>query len=267
MCFKKKPPIIINPANRRLISATINDYPGSINDLNGCNNDGKQAKETLLNYWPDFDIIRLIDSEAKVNTFISKARAAIDSLNPGAIVTVLSDSCFSATNTRLFNPYVNSLNESHPTRNRFYYQPGVKHIPKLKSGTFAGRGDIKWIAISGCGETEYSADAYINGDYHGAFSWYAFKTLRPGITYRQWFNEIRKYLPGTQFEQCPTIEGPDWMLDTMVFNTESLVLHNSTHGTQLAGNGGDEPIDEAICLHDGNLRDDDYNLLLMNIRL
>jgi hypothetical protein len=267
MCFKKLfgghdpvAPVVIEPANRRLLSFTINDYAGSINDLNGCNNDGKQLKETLLNYWSDFDVRRFMDHHATLDTFKSEVNAAIKVLDPGATVLVLPDSCFSGTVTRLFNS-----NEDYPTRNRFYQQPGVKMYPRLKPGTFAARGDIKWICISGCGETEYSADAYIDNEYHGAFTFYACTTLRPGITYRQWHKEICKYLPGTQFEQSPSIEGPDYLLDQIVFSKPTLIIHNSTHGTQLAGNGGDEPIDEAICLYDGNLRDDDYNSLLMNI--
>lgn len=268
MCFDKwfkhdpVAPVVIEPAFRRLLSFTINDYAGSVNDLNGCNNDGKQAKETLLNYWPDFDVRRFMDHHATLDTFKSEVAASIKVLEPGATVLILPDSCFSGTVTRLFNPE----RQDYPTKNRFYQQPGVKMYPHLKTGTFAGRGDLKWICMSGCGETEYSSDAYIDGDYHGAFSWYAFKTLKPGITYRQWHKEICKYLPGTQFEQAPTIEGPDYLLDQMVFSTQTLTIHNSTHGTQLAGVGGDEPIDEAICLYDGNLRDDDYNLLLQNIK-
>lgn len=264
MCWHKPPPIIVSPANRRLLSFTINDYPGSMNDLNGCNNDGKQLKETLLNYWPDFDVKRFIDAEAKLQTFKTETAAAIASLSPGAIVFIPSDSCFSGTNTRLM---LGLKDDPHPTRNRFYPQPGIR--PRLKTGTFAGRGDIKWIAMSGCGETEYSADAWINMEYHGAFTYYLCKTLKPGITYRQWHTEICKYLPGTKFEQSPTIEGPDWMLDTLVFSTETLIIHNSTHGTQLIDYTGDptrdEPIDEAICLYDGNLRDDDYNAILQKI--
>ena len=80
MCWKKKPPVIVSPANRRLLSFTINDYPGSINDLNGCNNDGKQVKETLLTYWPDFDVKRFIDADAKLGTFKAEVAAAITAL-------------------------------------------------------------------------------------------------------------------------------------------------------------------------------------------
>jgi len=265
--FKPKPPIVINPANKRLLLFTVNDYPGSVNDLNGCNNDGRQAKERVLTYWPDCDVQHYMDSQATLSTFKSVVSQSINGLDQGAIVIILSDSCFSGTNTKLFNTSLKKgITEYHPTRNRFYQQPDLPVKLFRKKGTFAGRGDIKWIAISGCGETQYSADAWINGDYHGAFSWYAFNLLKPGITYRQWFNEIRKYLPSSQFEQAPTIDGADWMLDTMVFSTQTLMIHNSTHGTQLAGVGDDEPIDEAICFYDGNLRDDDYYNLLLNIK-
>jgi len=268
MCWHKPPPIVVNPANRRLLSFTINNYPGSINDLNGCSNDGKQVKETLLNYWPDFDVKRFIDSEAKLSTFKAEVAAAINVLNPGATVLILPDSCFSGTVTRFMDLGLKA--DLHPTKNRFFQQEDIPIRPRLKTGTFAARGDIKWIVISGCGETEYSADAFINGAYHGAFTYYAMKTLVPGITYRQWHKEICKYLPGTKFEQSPTIEGPDYLLDKNVFDDESLVIHNSTHGTQLIDYTGDptrdEPIDEAICFYDGNLRDDDYFNLLTKIK-
>jgi hypothetical protein len=253
MClWKHKPPIILT--NRRLLSFTINDYPGSINDLNGCNNDGSQVKETLLTYWPDFDVKRFIDSEAKVNTFKKEVATAI-------AVLVMADSCFSETITRLIK--IGLLAEEHPTRNRFYHTPGVP-IQKIVR-TFVSKGNIRWIVMSGCGETQFSADAYINNSYHGAFTWFAMKTLKPGITYREWHKEISKYLPGTEYEQIPGLEGPDELLDRKVFECETLVIHNSTHGTQLAGNGGDEPIDEAICFYDGNLRDDTYYNLLNKI--
>jgi len=261
MCWRKKPPIVVTPAKRRALSFTVNDYPGSVNDLNGCNNDGKQLKETLLNYWPGFDVKRFLDSDAKIATFKAEVEAAITALSPGAIVVVLADSCFSGTITRLMD--LGFAANPHPTRNRFYQQPGIPQKTILKP--FVATFDMKWIVISGCGETQYSADAWINSEYHGAFSWYAFKTLVPEMTYRQWYTEIRRYLPGSQYEQIPSLEGPDAMLDTKVFSTETLVIHNSTHGTQLSG-GSDEDIDEAICLYDGNLRDDDYYNLLTNIK-
>lgn len=264
MCFKKKPnpvvPVPIIPSIRTLLSFTINDYPGTINDLNGCNNDGNQVKATLLNYWPDFAVNRFIDSQAKINTFRTEVAKAISNLKPGATVLILPDSCFSGSVTRFFS--MGLLDNPHPTRNRFYQTPGMPSNRGMSVKTFVSAGDINWIVISGCGATQYSADAYISGEYHGAFTWFCMKTLKPGITYRQWYNEIKRNLPSTEFEQDPTLEGKNELLDRVVFESESLVIHNSTHGTELQGNG---EIDQAICLYDGNLRDKEYYSLLQKI--
>ena len=263
MCFKKKPSPIIDlfPTKRRVLSFTIDDYPGSVNDLRGCNNDGRQVKETVLNYWPDFDVRRFMDAEAKLNTFKTIVPDAISLLSPGSTVLILVDSCFSGTITKFADMWL--VKDPHPTRNRFYPQPGVP-IFRRQVKKFLTRSDLKWIVISGCGETEYSADAWINGAYHGAFTWFAMITLKPGMTYREWYAEIKKYLPSSKYVQAPTIEGPDYLLDRKVFEDETLVIHNSSHGTQLPGIA-EEPIDEAICFYDGNLRDNDYGAILSKI--
>jgi len=261
MCFKRKP-IVIPPmeyAERRFISAAINDYPGSVNDLRGCLNDSRQGKDTLLSYWPDFDVRRLLDSEATVEAFKANVSAAIAALKPGATVCILSDSCFSQTNTRLFHERVE---ETHLARNRFYATPGVQ-IQRTDRPFFM-RSDINWIAMSACGELQTAADAYINDGYHGAFSWYAWRLLKPNMTYRHWMGLIKQYLPSADFDQIPSIEGPDHLLDRLVCVGNTLIIHNSTHGTQLTGIS-EERIDEAICLHDGNLRDNEYFSLLSKI--
>jgi hypothetical protein len=262
MCFKKKPivSVPIEFVKRRLISASINDYPGSINDLRGCLNDSRQAKDTLLTHWPDFDVRRLLDDEATVSGFKSLVNKSIATMNPGGTVCVISDSCFSATNTRLLHS--RGIDNTHLVRNRFYATPGEPL--KIVSKPFFPRSDLKWIAISACGETQTAADAYINDNYHGAFTWYAFRLLRQGITYRQWFYNISQYLPSSDFEQAPTIEGPDYLLDSLVCSDNTLIIHNSTHGTQLRGYA-EEEIDEAICFYDGNLRDNEYFQLLNKI--
>ena len=263
--FNQSPVPVPDPvtSKRQIISATINDYPGNINDLNGCNNDGNQVKATVLNYWPDCNIIRLIDSKATVNAFKTTVSNAIDLLSPGATVIVLSDSCYSGGNTR---PLIGMglTDNPHPTHNRFSQTPGVprQRSNPLQLKTFVGAGDINWIVFSGCGATQYSADAWIENEYHGAFTWFAMKTLLPGLTYRQWYNLIKKHLPSREFEQDPTLEGKNLLLDRMVFEGETLMIHNSTHGTELQGVG---EIDQAICLYDGNLRDKEYYKILSAI--
>lgn len=275
MCFRKKVTTTLPASKLTLLSFTINDYPGSVNDLRGCNNDGKQVKETFLNFWPDFTVQRFIDSQATLSNFKSMVATGISNLKPGGVGLVLPDSCFSGSVTR---PMLNLglFDDPHPTRNRFHRTEDVFSkteisqignnirgvTPPLRIKTFVGANDINWIVISGCGSTQYSADAYINDAYHGAFTWYAMKTLQPGMTYRQWYNEIIKYLPGSGFEQAPTLEGPGRLLDKVIFEDQTLVIHNSTHGTELQGNG---EIDQAICLYDGNLRDKEYYSLLKKI--
>jgi|ERR1035437_1261652 hypothetical protein len=269
MCWKKKPPVIPVPIpepipiSRTLLSFTINDYPGSINDLRGCNNDGKQVKEVLLNYWPDFAVTRFIDSQATIGAFKSAVASGISNLKPGGVVLVLPDSCFSGTITRAMLE-LGILDKPHPTRNRFHRTEGenVHELRGFSIKTFVSADNINWIVISGCGSTQYSADAYINDAYHGAFTWFACKTLKPGMTYRQWYKEIAKNLPSSEYEQAPTLEGPSRLLDKVIFEDQTLVLHNSTHGTELQGNG---EIDQAICLYDGNLRDKEYYALLQKI--
>ena len=250
---------LIQPVKRRLLSFTINDYPGSMNDLRGCNRDGQQAKDTLLNFWSDTDIIRFIDSAATTGAFDTNVSRAIKVLSPGATVLVFADSCFSGTITRFAG--MGLFTNPFPTQNRLYNTPGVVHQFGIQ--TFLSRAGIFWIVMSGCGATQYSADAYINGEYHGAFTWYAMNLLEPGITYYEWHERIQKYLPSSQFEQAPTLEGPDYFLNRKVFEDQTLMIQNSTHGTELNGTNGET--DQAICLHNGNIRDKYYNSLLIKI--
>jgi len=263
MCWKKSDLLYgpMNPALLRFMSYSINDYPGSVNDLKGCINDAKQGKNTLIGFWPYADTRLYLDSQATLRAFRTETPAAIASLSPGATILVMADSCFSQSVTRKIR--ARGVEEVHIPRNRFYATPGVEVGYKYKS--LFTRSDLCWLAMSGCGETQYSADAYINDGYHGAFSWHAFRLLEPGMTYRSWYEAIRKYLPSSKFDQIPSLEGPEYMKDRIVFQEQTLVIHNSTHGTQLKGITPDEDIDEALVLYDGNLRDKEYYSILKKV--
>jgi hypothetical protein len=264
MCFKKPNFIFTEPFDFRLISATINDYPGSMNDLRGCNNDGRLVKDTVLSYKYNADVLRLIDSQATVSAVTNAISSAISLLKPGAIVCILADSCFSGDITRLMMNFMGSIpTPENYKRNRFYQTPGV--VPTVNYPLFHKSGDIRWIAMGGCGKVAYSADAYINGDYYGAFTYYAMNSLRFDMTYRQWYEAIKKYLPSSLFEQDPTFMGPDDLLDSIIGYRQTLWIHNSSHGTQLNGTNGDS-VDEAICLYDGNLRDKVYYNILNKLK-
>jgi hypothetical protein len=248
----------------------INDYPGSQNDLNGCLNDQRDVANKLNEAFPGFTIRKFSDAVVTKQCYKNEVAAAISCLKPGATVIIMADSCFSGTITKAF---CNGLEGVHrPTKNRFYRNPELPVSRNVKKG-FAKGGLMRWITLSGCQENQTSADAYINGEYHGAFTFYAMKVLKPGMTYRQWHEAIRKYLPSVNFDQAPGLEGPDELLDRKVFDGEVLLIHNSSHGTQVYDQNDDESdgYDEAICVISDSgtgiatITDDEINALLTKI--
>ena len=274
MCFKKfydwltdpDPEPIIDPIklDHKILHFAINDYPGTANDLNGCINDGRDMIDRLnLLYPKEFEVKRFIDSGATRSCYKTEVAKAISMLPKDSTVLVFADSCFSGTITK----YLSS--NPHPSKNRFFPNPEVPRKVKRVNRKFAIGKDtpIKWLTFSMCQENQTSADAYINGEYHGAGTYYAMKTLRVGMTYRQWGVEIQKYLPSSNFDQAPYIEGPDYLLDRIVFDGPTLIIANSSHGTQVYDRNGDEKdgYDEALYLYDGTVTDDEINGLLQNI--
>ena len=252
--FKKKfqtKPILWPHSNKVALLFGINDYGGN-GDLKGCINDIDLVAEKLY----DFQIRRFADAEVTVKRFIAEVEYALlnavsgdtiyihysghgtyvkdyngdeldgydealylrdgalvdDKLNEilqktpdGVIVALFLDSCFSGTATR------KSVKDE---RIRFI-PPNFdidKHL-QVKRGLYD---NLKWIVISACAENQTAADAFINGRYHGAFTYYAMNNLRGYQTFQEWFNSIRAYLPNTYFDQEPTIEGNESLINKMV---------------------------------------------------
>jgi metacaspase-1 len=240
--------------NKVLLSFAINNYPGTQNDLNGCLNDQKNMIKTLS----DFAVRSFKDSEVTKDKFINeldsvisqakegdtvvvhysghgtyvadvsgdepdgydeavylydgaliddKLGEALDKTPDGVKVIILLDSCFSGTATRVIDE--NKMSKFVCTERRKLH---IRHKKFLKSTS------LKWVLISGCSEHQTSADAYINGGYEGAFTHFLLKALDRDYTYKQWFDKLREYLPSDEYDQIPTIEGPEELLDTVVFN-------------------------------------------------
>jgi hypothetical protein len=121
---------------------------------------------------------------------------AFSLFNPKVNILIILDSCFSGGMSRLFgDPLVKSR----------YYQTSTKtRIPK---GKVAGE-KINGVLISGCGEGQTSADAYINGKYNGALSFYMAKMYANGISQRQWYEAANKALiKFNKFDQRPELLG------------------------------------------------------------
>jgi len=255
MCFnwfKKKPPV---HHNKLALLFAINDYPGEANDLNGCINDQIDLEDKLKQF-EGFTVKTFKNSEVTAKVFIKEVTEAISLLVPGdvllvhysghgtqvkdlhgdesdgydealylyngividddigdslrnipdgATVVLMFDSCFAGTVTRGINP----------VKNRF------AKVEKIKRGTkkrhrFAPE-EMKWIVFAACGEQQTSADAWFSGRPNGAFSFYALRTLQPGITYNDWIKRIKIYLPSNNFDQIPSMEGNESLFDRPVF--------------------------------------------------
>jgi len=228
----------------------INDYRGGDNDLNGCVNDIELIKTKLTG----FQIRQFKDAQVTRQCFISQLSYAIDNaiagdtiyvhysghgtyvpdkdmdeedgydealylydgvlidddtsailsrIKDGVNVVLALDSCYSGEGTRdliksRFMPYKESL----MNYNR------IKRVVKT---------DMKYIVFSGCGENQTSADAFINGQYNGAFTYFFANTYKEGLTYKQWHEQLRAYLPSKQFDQIPMLEGNDALMNKIAF--------------------------------------------------
>ena len=216
------------PANRKLLTFGKNNYGGG-NNLNGCVNDSNNIEKKVIELFPDFAVFKFIDSQATASKYLTEVEKAVSVLSNDATILVLADSCFSESVTRLMN------SPGHPTKARFL-DPGLPPR-KTKSKPFRA---INHILISGCEDHATSADAYINGSYQGAFTYFAIKTLKKGITYKQWFTELLKQIKAAGFEQTPVLEGPEYLINRVVFEDETLIIHNSSHGSYTYDKNGDE---------------------------
>jgi len=242
----------------RILHFGKNIYPSG-NSLNGCVNDSNNTMKNFIPLFPFIDGRTYLDSQAYCKNYIDRSVEAIKSLRPGATVCIIMDSCFSGTATRLMN------NSDLRIKNRFW-EPGLPPREKRKSKIFHRGAEMKWIALSGCGEQQTSADAYIGKQYEGAFTHYALATFRKGMTYREWHEAIRKYLPGNGFDQAPEIEGPEELLNRKIFEGQTLFICNSSHGSWTYDRNGDETDgrDEGIYF-DRLLIDDEINEMLQQI--
>lgn len=257
MCFKRKS-IEMVEADARLITVCKNTY-GSGNDLKGCLNDGNNFIRTFPNIIPQIVTHKFFEWDATEKNYLESLDKAVSLLQPGATVVMLMDSCFSGTATRNFvNPrYI---------KNRFIGPEGIEPSGPVRK---VARAELmKWIAISAASEHQTAADVMIGNQYVGAFSYYAYKTLKQGMTWREWFNSIRLYLPSTDLDQIPTIEGPDFLQDRIIGQGPTLIVHNSSHGSWQADKSGDEADgrDEGLYF-DKFVSDDKINACLQKIVL
>ena len=77
------------------------------------------------------------------------------------------------------------------------------------------------VLITGCRDTQTSADAFINGRYNGALTFAlvdAIRKTKGRLTYRQFHDRAAAVLKARKFEQVPQLEGRTSRFDAPLFS-------------------------------------------------
>jgi metacaspase-1 len=164
-------------------------------------------------------------------------RETFDSMRSGVNLTVIMDCCHSGTNTRAIQP------PDAPVIERYLPSPwdlvaaeSGRELRGQLRGTFRSAGkttqerrdivtvDIPEVLITGCRDTQTSADAYIGGDYNGALTYNlvaALKEAQGKLSYRDLHARTLAKLTSGDFDQVPQLEGNKTNLDRLFLSTEA----------------------------------------------
>lgn len=147
-----------------------------------------------------------------------------------ALLEVFLDCCHSGTGLKemgLAPPP--ELAAEHPTLNRYLPPPADIYLrsmgeedelePRGFMKGFKERGQKHHILWAGCMANQTSADAYIEGRYHGAFTYYFNLHLRrnPSVSRRELLRKIRASLMHGGYSQVPKLEIEATKRDRTVF--------------------------------------------------
>jgi metacaspase-1 len=150
-------------------------------------------------------------------------RKTLNKLRSGVSLTVIMDCCHSGTNTRAITP------PDAPIKERYLPCPldlmATESGRKLR-GTVRGQlgkaprgrkrksdivhADIKEMLITGCRDTQTSADAHIGGSFNGALTYYLVESIKEAngeLTYRQLQQRTAAKLKSEAYDQVPQLEG------------------------------------------------------------
>jgi hypothetical protein len=161
-------------------------------------------------------------------------RTEIDKVKPGVHLAFVMDCCHSGTNTRALEPM------DVPVKERYLPSPwalagaesGHRNVGRavrsqLKRSSKATRktkdivnADLPEVLITGCRDTQTSADAFIDNVYTGALTYGLVDAMRKAkgkLTYRELHDAATSALAKKKFEQVPQLEGKKTAFDGPVF--------------------------------------------------
>jgi hypothetical protein len=161
-------------------------------------------------------------------------RTTFDRLRDGVSLTVIMDCCHSGSNTRVIVP------PDAPVKERFLPSPWDlvaaesgrqlkgKVKTELRRSSRSARktkdivtADMPEVLVTGCRDTQTSADAFIDGSYTGALTFALIQAMRQGpgaLTYRQLHDRASAVLKAKRFEQVPQLEGRAPRFDQSLFS-------------------------------------------------
>ena len=138
-------------------------------------------------------------------------------------IVVISDSCHAAGVTRKFLQTMNDTAYHSVPR---YMPPDddmdairVASMPMTKA-IFNPVAKMKEILLAASQSTEYAYDAWFDGKFNGAFSYYAIKILKkhPDMTYKNFIDDIKAYLPSKLYPQTPVLEADKAKKNMAIFS-------------------------------------------------
>ena len=150
-------------------------------------------------------------------------RKTLDGLRAGVSFTAIMDCCHSGSNTRAFLPPDAPVKERYlPSPSSLKAVESGRGLPRtvtseLRSSPRASRkakdivnANLPEVLITGCRDTQTSADAFIKGSYNGAFTYFLCKHVRDteGKAVRsELLKRLRASLRYEGYDQAPQLEG------------------------------------------------------------
>ena len=158
-------------------------------------------------------------------------REILNKLKPGVKMEILLDSCHSGTGTRdIFPDAMADFESVNLVKSRFLSPPvdiecrhqgdedKMKPIKSFRTDKEIILNHVLW---AGCKDSQTSADALIDGNYNGAFSYYFCKHVRENggkISRADLFTRVKNSLRYNRYSQVPQLECKETLRKGIIFN-------------------------------------------------